>query len=151
MKAHAIWIMVLGIAGGLLGQGCSTYHDPVTGEKARYGCQTLKAKLDLDIGTVYAATKRAAFDLHLRVLRAAEDGISGQIRAIDAQRDWVEIQLGALPEGRTRLAISVGPFGDKNKSIVLFERIMGNLSEMQQVAAAPSVQWGSQTVDPLPR
>lgn len=142
MKAYALWIVVLGIAGGLLGQGCSTYRDPATGEEATYGCQTLKAKLDLDIGTVYAAAKRAALDLRLRVMRAAVDGISGEIRALDAQRDSVDIQLGAMPEGRTRLTISVSVFGDKDKSIVVFERILGNLSATQQAAAAASVQWG---------
>jgi hypothetical protein len=142
MKAHAVWFVVLGLAVVLLGQGCSTYHDRASGEEATYGCQTLKAKLDLDIGTVYTAAKRAAFCLRLRVMRAAEDGISGEIRAIDAQRDWVEIRLGALPEGRTRLTISVGAFGDKKKSIVMFEHIMANLSAMQQAAAAACVQWG---------
>ena len=141
MKAHAVLFVVLGLAIALLGQGCSSYHDPATGEEATYGCQTLKAKLDLDIGTVYAAAKCAAFDLRLRVMCVAEDGISGQIRAIDAQRDWVDIQVGALPEDRTRLTISVGVFGDKKKSIVVFEHIMANLSEMQQAAAAASVQW----------
>lgn len=99
MKAHTVVFVALGIAAGLLGQGCSTYHDPATGEEATYGCQTLKAKLDLDIGTVYAATRRAALDLHLRVIRAAEDGISGQLRAMNAQRESVEIQLGGAAGG----------------------------------------------------
>jgi hypothetical protein len=75
-------------------------------------------------------------------MRAAEDGISGQIRATNAQWEPVEIQLGALPEGRTLLTINVGVFGDKNKSIVLFERIMANLSEAQQAAATATLQWG---------
>jgi hypothetical protein len=141
MKTHTVVFVALGIAAALLGPGCSSYHDPATGEEATYGCETLKAKIDLDIGTVYAATKRAALDLHLRMMRAAEDGISGQIRAMDAQRNWVDIQLGALPQGRTVLAISIGPFGDKKKSIVVFEHVMANLAEMQQAAATASVQW----------
>jgi len=142
MKAHAIALMVLGIAGGLLAPGCSTYHDPATGEKATYGMQSLKARLDVDVGTVYAAARRAAAELDLRVMRAAEDGISGEIRAYNAQRDQVEIRLGAMPEDRTLLRIIVGPFGDKNKSLVLFEHILKNLSPAQQVAAAPSLPWG---------
>jgi hypothetical protein len=137
MKAHAIVFAVFAAAGGLLAPGCSSYHDPATGEKATYGMQTLKARLDADVGTVYAAARRAATELDLRVIRAAEDGISGEIRAYNAQRDQVEIRLGAMPEDRTLLAITVGAFGDKNKSLVLFESIMRNLSPPPQVAAAP--------------
>ncbi len=140
MKAHAIVLAVLGIAGGLLVPGCSSYHDPATGEKATYGMQTLKARLDVDVGTVYAAARKAAAELNLKVMRAAQDGISGEIRAYDAQRNQVDIQLGAMPEDRTLLAISVGPFGDKKKSLVLFEYIVKNLSPAQQLAAAPALQ-----------
>ncbi len=148
MKAHAIVLMVFGITGGLLAPGCSTYHDPATGEKATYGMQTLKARLDVDVGTVYAAARRAAAELDLRVMRAAEDGISGEIRAYDAQRDQVEIRLGAMPEDRTLLRINVGTFGDKNKSLVLFEYILKNLSPAQHVAAMPPLQWGGPAAGP---
>jgi hypothetical protein len=141
MKAHAVVFVALGMAACLLPGGCAAYQDPTTGEKAHYGCQTLKAKLDAGIPVVYAAARRATSDLHLRVTRAAHDGISGEIRAIDAQRDCVDVCLGALPEGRTVLKIRVGVFGDKNKSIVFFEQIMKNLSQAQPLAAAPVVQW----------
>ncbi len=142
MKPHAIVLLVLEITGGLLAPGCSTYRDPATGEEATYGLETLKARLDVDVGTVYAAARRAANELNLRVMHAAEDGISGQIRAFDAQRDQVDIRLGAMPEDRTLLTITVGAFGDKNKSLVLFEYILKNLSQAQQLAVAPSLQWG---------
>ncbi len=138
MKAHAIVLAVLGTAGGLVAPGCSSYHDPATGEKATYGMQTLKARLDINVGTVYAAARKAAAELNLKVMRAAQDGISGEIRAYDAQRNQVDIQLGAMPEDRTLLAISVGPFGDKKKSLVLFESIMKNLTRAEQVAAVPA-------------
>jgi len=144
MKAHVVLLVALGLAAGGLGSGCSTYYDSATGEEATFTFQTLRARLDLDIATVYAAAERAAVDLRLRMVRAAEDGISGRILATNAQWEPVEIELGALPGGRTVLTIGVGVFGDKNKSIVLFERIMSNLSEMQQASAAPSVQWGQE-------
>jgi hypothetical protein len=85
--------------------------------------------------------------LDLKVMRAAEDGISGEIRAYNAQRDQVEIRLGAMPEDRTVLRINVGAFGDKNKSLVLFQHILKNLSPAQPVAAAPPA-WGGQAVGP---
>jgi len=150
MNARVVMIVTLGIAGGLLAPGCSTYRDPATGEKATYGVETLKARLDVEIGTVYVAARKAAAELKLRVMRAAEDGISGEIRAYNAQRDQVEIRLGAMPEGRTVLTINIGVFGDKNKSIALFERIMENLSRAEQIAAVSSLQWGGQAVG-LPR
>ncbi len=137
MNARVVTLVALGIAGGLLAPGCSTYRDPATGEKATYGMETLKARLDLELRTVYVAARRAAAELNLRVMRAAEDGISGEIRAHDAQRDQVEIRLKAMPEDRTLLTINVGAFGDKNKSLVLFEYIMKNVSQAPQVAAAP--------------
>lgn len=138
MKAQTVVLVALGMAGAVLVEGCSAYHDPVTGEEAHYGCETLRARLDAGVPVVYAAAKRATNDLHLRVMRAAQDGISGEIRALDSQRDNVEVELGALPEGRTKLTIRVGVFGDKDKSIVLFERIMENLNQAPQVAAAPA-------------
>ncbi len=151
MKAHAVVLMALGVTTCLLVGGCATYHDPATGEPAHYGCETLRTKLNADIGAVYGAARRATNELHLRVTRAAQDGISGEILARDAHRDNVDIQLGALPEGRTRLTIRVGVFGDKNKSIVLLQRILDNLSREGQVAAAPVMQWGDQSMGPPKR
>ena len=148
MVTRVIMLMVLGTAGGLLAPGCSTYRDPATGEEATYGLETLKARLDVDVGTVYAAARKAADELNLKVMRAAKDGISGEIRAYDAQRNQVEIRLGAMPEDRTLLTINVGPFGDKKKSIVLFEHIMENLSQAEQIAAASSLQWGGRAMGP---
>ncbi len=148
MKAHTIVLAVFISAGGLLTPGCSTYHDPATGEKASYGMQTLKARLDLDVATVYAAARRAATELDLKVMHAAQDGISGEIRAYDAQREQVEIRLGAMPEDRTLLAITVGPFGDKKTSLVLFEYIVKNVGPARQVAAAPAA--GANDYSPVP-
>ncbi len=137
MDARVLILVALGSAGGVLVPGCSTYHDPTTGEKATYGMQTLKARLDLELGTVYGAAQRAAAAANLNVMRAAEDGISGEILAYDAQYNQVDIRLGALPEGRTLLAINIGAFGDKKKSIVLFEYILDNLSRAERLAAVP--------------
>ena len=141
MKAHAVVLMALGVTACVPAGGCATYHDPATGEPAHYGCETLRTKLNADIGAVYGAARRATNELHLRVMRAAQDGISGEILARDAHRDNVDIQLGALPEGRTRLTIRVGVFGDKNKSIVLLQRILDNLSRQELAAFMPAVEW----------
>jgi hypothetical protein len=151
MKAYVFWLVAVGSAGSLLCPGCAAYHDPASGAKAWYGCETLRAKLDLEIGAVYVAAKQATADLYLKVRRSAADGISGEIRALDARYDTVEIRLKALPRNRTAVAIRIEPFGDKQKSIVVFVQIMENLSREQQLAAASSVQWGTGPLSPLPR
>ncbi len=141
MKAHGVVFVTLGMAVGLLLGGCSTYRSPATGEKAHYGCETLRTKLNADIGAVYAAARCATRELRLKPMRAAEDGISGEILALNARRDTVEIRLGALPEGRTALYIHIGVFGDKKKSIVLLERILENLIRQGPGGVMPVVQW----------
>jgi len=151
MKAEVIGLVAVGIASAMLCQSCASYRDPATGEEAKYGFETLRATVHLEIGTVYAAARKATLDFRLKAVRAAEDGISGEIRAWDAQSDLVEVRLGALPENRTLLTIRVGTFGDRNKSLVLFERIMENLSEAHQVAAAPDLQWSPRPVHPSRR
>ncbi len=146
MKAEAIVLVALGMAGSLLADGCSAYRSPATGEKAYYGCETLRTKLNADIGAVYAAARCATRELRLKPMRAAEDGISGEILALNARRDTVEIRLGALPEGRTALRIRIGVFGDKKKSIVLLERILENLIQQEEGVVTPVVQWSEQAI-----
>jgi hypothetical protein len=146
MRTAIVLLVVLGSAASVVCPGCSGYRDPATGTAAHYGCETLRAKLEVPIGPVYVAARKAAAGLHLRVARAAEDGISGEIRATNAHYDMVEIELGALPQERTALRIRVGPFGDRNKSLVLFDRIMANLNETTQVVAAPELRWDHEPV-----
>jgi hypothetical protein len=76
------------------------------------------------IGTIYCAAQDAAEELDLRLLRCALDGIAGEIVALDAHLDTVNIRLEALPEDRSLLMIRVGVFGSKNKSVVLFSQIL---------------------------
>ncbi|MGE5295796.1 MAG: DUF3568 family protein [Solirubrobacterales bacterium] len=123
-------------AGCLLCPGCApTYRDPATGTEAWYDWETLRAKLDEPISTAYAAARDAAGEFDLRTLRCDLDGISAEIVALDAQVETVYIRLEALPESRSLLTIRVGLFGSKNKSIVLFSKIMEELDE--QVSEVP--------------
>jgi hypothetical protein len=146
MKISIVMLLVLGTLGGLFVPGCTTYRDPVTGEEATYLFETLRARLNLEIGPVYAAAEKAVHELRLRPTRQAEDGISAEIRAVDSHYQTVEIRMAALPQGRTLLTIRVGLVGDKDKSLVLFEQIMQNLSQAEQQAAAPAVQWGDRAL-----
>jgi len=96
--------------------------------EARYEWETLRAEIDAPVSTVFYAAKDAAEELDLELLRCALDGLAGEIIALDANRDDVDIHLEALPESRSLLAIRIGVFGSVNKSEVLFSRIGEELS-----------------------
>ena len=55
--------------------------------------------------------------------------MAGEISAMDAQREHITIGLEAWPRDQTELTIRAGVFGDRNKSAVIFERILQNLGE----------------------
>ncbi len=125
MRGQGIAFAVVALAGSLFCPGCGPeIRDPTTGAEANYSWDTLEADLDRPIGEVYQATRAAAHDLDLEILREGQDGISAEIVALDAQREQVDIRLGALPGSRTELCIQIGLWGDKDKSIVLFESIL---------------------------
>lgn len=126
-------LILLTFAVCVLCPGCGpTYRDPATGVEANYEWETLKAELDLEIDSVYPVARASVDELDLNVLRDKLDGIAAEIRALDAHFETVDIRLEALPEARTLLTIRVGPFGDKNKSIVLFDRIVQNLAQREE-------------------
>jgi hypothetical protein len=150
MKGRAVVLAALGVAACLLGAGCGPdITDRATGVEADYQWGTLRAELDRPIGEVYAAAKQAVDELRLRVMRGEEDGIAAEIWAFDAQREQVDLQLGALPESRTLLTIRIGLCGDRSKSIVLFEDIMAKLHGTARVVIMPSSPPGSSFREPL--
>lgn len=125
-------LVVLGVAGFLLCPGCgTTYTDPESGLEAHYAWETLKSEVDRDIAEVYAAARQAVEILDLRVLRCQQDGIAGEIMALDANVETVNIRLEALPERRTLLMIRIGLFGNQNKSAVLFTYIARQLGAVE--------------------
>lgn len=133
MTRHDAAMVLLTLAVSALCPGCGpTYRDPATGVEARYEWETLTAELDLEIGDVYPAARAAVDALDLRVLRDKLDGIAAEIRALDAHFDNVDVKLEAMPEARTLLTIRVGLFGNKNKSVVLFDQIVQNLAQREE-------------------
>jgi len=135
MTRHAIVLAILGPTWGFLCAGCSpTYQDPETGIEADYGWETLRSEMDLGIHEVYPAARDAADELDLEVMRSHVNGIAAEILALDAHLDRVDIQLEAMPQSRTLLTIRIGTFGNRNKSVVLFERIVENLAQRGEIA-----------------
>lgn len=128
MTRHVVALAILGSACGLLCPGCGpAYRDPQTGVEANYAWETLRAELDLEIREVYPAAHGAADEMDLKVMRSRVNGIAAEVFALDAHLDTVDIRMEAMPEFRTLLTIRIGLFGNRNKSVVLFDRIMANL------------------------
>jgi len=114
--------------GSLLCPGCGPR--PVeTGPDVRtsYQFDVLRARLDYQIAEVYRAADRAVRDLGLNVLSGRQDGVAAEINTADAQCDYITVDLVALPYSKTDMRIRAGVFGNRNKSDVVFERIMENL------------------------
>jgi len=148
MKARIVLLIVLGLAGGLLVPGCLTYKNPTTGTKA-YTYHTLRAEVDAPMPVVYAAALQAADSLDLTVGRADQGAFGAVIRAVDVLDNVVDIRLKVLSPERTGLAIDIGVFGDRRKSIMVFDRIMANLAEKEPALVVPSVWWGPPVTEPL--
>jgi len=123
------------LAGFLFCPGCGG-PSVQTGSDVRagYAWDTLRARLDHPIDEVYRAATDAVHQLDLEVMYRDHDGVAGEISTVDAQRENITIDLEAMPRGRTYLAVRVNVFGDKNKSEVIFERLMENLREGMSVA-----------------
>jgi len=150
MKAHAVVLAALALAGSVLVGGCS-YENPATGTEATYTWGTLHSQVDAPSPTVYAAALQAADDLHLTVGRAAETAFGGEIRAVDALNDVVNIRLKVLSQEQTGLTISFGVFGNRRKSVMVFDRIMANLAQVRPAMATPTIQWGEEAIEPVAR
>ncbi len=118
----------LALATGLMLCGCASSINDTRGRReAVYEWGTLKATLPAPIARVYEAAQETLDDLDLRVLGAERDGIAAELVSRDAQGKQVSIRLEAMPDARTQLHISVGMFGDQNKSVVLLRHIKNKL------------------------
>lgn len=112
--------------------GCgSSLHGIGPDAEARYTWGTLEATLMHPLGVTHEAARVALTELQITVLQDECDHLAGQLLAHDAHEDTISIRLKALPESRTRMTIRIGTFGDKSKSSVIFNQIMGNLRQIQ--------------------
>jgi hypothetical protein len=108
--------------------GCeSPIHDTGPDARADYEWGTLGATLDYPLNLAFPAAKQALRELDVTILVDEQDDLAGQLLARDAHDETITIELEALPRSRTQMKIRVGSFGDKNKSSVIFTRIMENL------------------------
>lgn len=128
MQTRLSVCVCLVLTAGIVLAGCATSVNNAQGHReAVYELGTLKAVLSAPIGQVYEAAQESLKELDLRVLGAKHDGIAAELVSRDAQGHQVSINLEAMPDSQTQLHISVGMFGDMNKSIVLLRHIKDKL------------------------
>jgi len=118
-------LLVLGV--GVL-QGCVAV---AVGVAAAGTVAYVKGDLDaVEIGNidkVYNATLKAMEKLELNVTEKSKDALSAKVIARDSQDKKITIILASTAEGATKISIRVGVFGDKTKSLLIYEQIKKNL------------------------
>ena len=116
------------IAFAVLVLGCeSPIHDTGPDVRVEYDWGTLEAELDYPLDATFLAAKEALTALEVVILQDEQDDLAAQLLARDAHDEMITIEFEVLPRSRTQMTIRVGSFGDKNKSSVIFNRIMENL------------------------
>lgn len=120
-------LILLGTVAGY--QGCgSDIHSTGPASEADYDWGTLEATLDDPLEASYRAAKDALAELELPILHDTQDDIAAELATRDAHDEEITIRLEALPGSRTQMTIHASPLGDKNKSHVIFNQIMDNLT-----------------------
>ncbi len=80
-----------------------------------------------DINTVYDATLKAVEQLELPVIQKSKDAMTATVKVRDSQDKKITVKLGATAEHTTKLSIRVGFFGNKRKSMLIYDQIKKNL------------------------
>ena len=126
-KKKVVLVALLAVT-AVLAQGCmlAVVGGGAAGTVAD-GKGDLGAVESRNIDAVYAATKKAADELGLKVTRDTKDSLGAVIVARDAQDKKVTIKLKTTAENTTELSIRVGTFGDETKSQLIYDKIKENL------------------------
>lgn len=115
--------MLGGLAVGMC--GCRPY---IVGTDAGvYSSGKLYAVASVDVAGVYEATLQALGDLELKVTDKAKDVFSAKVVAEGADGKVVTVVITPREDKRTDVNIKVGPFGNKDRSLVIYEQIRKHL------------------------
>ncbi|HKX45209.1 MAG TPA: DUF3568 family protein [Planctomycetota bacterium] len=87
----------------------------------------LETHLDASPVQIAAATEKAFEDLELTRLESDVTELDGRIEAESSEGKSVVVQLESLEDGRTKISIRVGHFGDEGLSRQVLERIREHL------------------------
>jgi len=117
-------LFVLGV--GVL-QGCVAVVVGAAAGTVAYVKGDLEAVETANIDKVYNATLKAMDQLKLPVIQKGKDALSATVVARDAQDKKITVKSTSTADGATKISIRVGVFGDKTKSLLIYEQIKKNL------------------------
>ncbi len=108
--------------------GCRTRIDAPQGHKPPvYGMGELRAELPYDMAKVFPAAERAVDELGLQVIEESADALAGQLVVRDSQGRKIIIKMDTTAEQTVKTSIRVGMFGDRTKSVLIYNQIIGLL------------------------
>jgi endo-beta-N-acetylglucosaminidase D len=127
MQKREIFLTVLSLMMTVVLQGCLVAAVGAGAGTVAYMRGDLEAVEAKDIDAVYAATKKAAEQLELKVSSDTKDALSAEIVARDAQDKKITIKLKSTTEDTTQISIRVGTFGSETTSRLIHDQIKKNL------------------------
>lgn len=120
-------ILLVVCLGGMTLAGVACKPELVGADAAVYSGGKLYAVVSRNLDTVYAAATKAVRDLELEVKEEAKDVFSGKVLAVGADGKNVSVILKPRPDGSTDVSVKVGPLGNQQRSVVIFDQIKKNL------------------------
>jgi hypothetical protein len=127
MDKKQIFLTVLFLGTCLFIGGCMAVAVGGGAGTVAYVTGDLKSTEAKDIDTVYKAIEKAMEQLNLNIIEKNSDKLSGRIIAHDSQDKKITIKIRATSEKTTELSIRVGFFGDETKTMLIYQKIQGNL------------------------
>lgn len=131
-NTHRIVIAV--VAGACLSTGLTGCLVAAAGAGAAAGVGTyayvtgkLSATLDAPLDRAHSASVKAVESLKFSEASKALDAFNGFVTARAADGAEVKINLKRLTDTTTEVEIRVGTFGDKNRSVAIYEEIKKHL------------------------
>lgn len=134
---HGIAWILLGAA--TLCSGCTALMIAGAGAAGAAGYAYLNGELEksypVSVGQAWNAVTAAVEELGMPVVKQSVDDLGGRLESITADGKKVVIKLEARPTVTT-VKVRVGVFGDKNRSIMILDRIDQKLSGYQSASAS---------------
>lgn len=137
---------------GLCCSGCTALMIAGAGAAGAAGYAYLNGELEksypVSVGQAWPAVTTAVEELGMPVVKQSVDDLGGRLETVTADGKKVVIKLEARPTVTT-IKVRVGLFGDKNRSIMILDRIDQKL--MGSAARATSAATpGGGTEEPAP-
>ncbi len=97
------------------------------GAGVAYARGNLESSFPVAVPEVTAATEAALRQMRMREITVIGSGIDAELTARTADDDKVTIKLDSPGEGVTNISIRIGTFGDRDKSLAIYNNIRDEL------------------------